>query len=201
MRAKRGWGMRALLQAAGAFALLYPLAFAPTFAQTGDPLPSWNAGASRTSIVDFVARVTTKGSPQFVPVAERIATFDNDGTLWSEQPVYFQLAFALDRVKALAPKHPEWKEKQPFKAVLEGDLKTALAGGEKALVELMMASHAGMSTEEFEQIVKDWITTARHPRFKRPYTDLVYQPMLELLAYLRQNGFKTYIVSGGGIEF
>ncbi len=166
-----------------------------------DLLPSWNDGPSKKAILAFVAKVTKQGGRDFVPVAERIAVFDNDGTLWSEQPVYFQFAFALDRVRALAGKHPEWKERQPFKAVLEDDLKTALAGGEKALVELMMASHAGMTTEEFEQIVKDWITTAKHPRFGRPYTDLVFQPMLELLAYLRAHGFKTYIVSGGGIEF
>ena len=169
--------------------------------RAADPLPSWNDGLAKKTITDFVAKVTKEGGPDFVPVAARLAVFDNDGTLWSEQPVYFQFAFALDRVKALADRHPEWKEKQPFKAVLEGDLKTALAGGERALLELMMASHAGMTTEEFEKIVKDWLTTARHPRFDRPYTDLVFQPMRELLAYLRQNGFKTYIVSGGGIEF
>jgi len=151
--------------------------------------------------VDFVTRATTRGGKDFVPPAERIAVFDNDGTLWAEQPMYFQLAFALDRVKALAPQHPEWKEKQPFKAVLEGDLKTVFAGGEHALLELVMATHAGMTTEEFEKIVTDWITTAKHPKTGRLYTEMVYQPMLELLAYLRANGFKTYIVSGGGIEF
>jgi len=169
-------------------------------AQT-DPLPSWREGAAKKAIVEFVSKVIKEGGPHFVPVVDRIAVFDNDGTLWSEQPIYFQFAFAIDRVKALAAKHPEWKEKQPFKAVLEGDLKTALGGGEHALAELMMASHAGMTTDEFEQIVKDWLATARHPKFKRPYTDLAYQPMLELLDYLRANGFKTYIVSGGGIEF
>ncbi len=166
-----------------------------------DPLPSWNDGPAKKAVLDFVARVTKEGGPDFVPPAERIAVFDNDGTLWSEQPAYFQAAFVNDRVKALADKHPEWKEKQPFKGVLEGDLKAVLAGGEKALVELVMATHAGMTTEEFETTVKDWLATARHPKFKRPYTDLVFQPMLELLAYLRQSGFKTYIVSGGGIEF
>jgi phosphoglycolate phosphatase-like HAD superfamily hydrolase len=170
-------------------------------AQPPDPLPSWNDGKAKQSLVQFVKDVTDKSSKNFVPVAERIAVFDNDGTLWSEQPVYFQFAFAVDRVKALAAKHPEWKEKQPFKGILEGDLKSALAGGEKALLELMMASHVGMTTEEFQEIVKDWLKTAQHPRFRRPYTDLVFQPMLELLAYLRQSGFKTYIVSGGGIEF
>jgi hypothetical protein len=166
-----------------------------------DPLPSWNDGPKKKAVLEFVAKVTNDGSPDFVPVAERIATFDNDGTLWCEYPIPAQLAFAFDRVKVLAPKHPEWKEKQPFKAVLEGDLKTVLASGERGLLELMMASHAGMTTDEFETIVKDWIAAAKHPRFKKPYTELVYQPMLELLAYLRANGFKTYVVSGGGIEF
>jgi haloacid dehalogenase-like hydrolase len=166
-----------------------------------DPLPSWNDGPAKKSIVEFVEKVTKEGGPDFVPVAERIATFDNDGTLWCEQPMYFQLAFALDRVKALAPRHPEWKEKQPFKAVLEEDMKTVLASGERGLAEIIMATHAGMTPDEFETIVKDWLATAKHPKFKRPYTECVYQPMLEVLAYLRANGFKTYIVSGGGIEF
>ncbi|MHC4517430.1 MAG: HAD family hydrolase [Planctomycetota bacterium] len=166
-----------------------------------DPLPSWNEGPAKQAIVDFVKHVTAPGSPGFVSTPERIATFDNDGTLWAEQPMYFQLAFVLDRVKALAPAHPEWKEKQPFKAVLEGDLKAVFAGGEHALLELVMETHAGTTTEEFEQIVKDWIAKARHPKSGRLYTEMVYQPMLELLAYLRSNGFKTYIVSGGGIEF
>jgi phosphoglycolate phosphatase-like HAD superfamily hydrolase len=148
-----------------------------------------------------VARVTTPAGQDFVPEPERIATFDNDGTLWTEQPMYIQMAFTLDRVKALAPQHPEWRDKQPFKAVLEGDLKALAAGGEKELLELVMATHAGMSTEEFEQIVKDWLATAKHPRINRPYTACIYQPMVELLTYLRANGFKTYIVSGGGIEF
>jgi hypothetical protein len=165
-----------------------------------DPLPSWNKGATKKSITDFVARVTTPG-PDFVPVDQRIATFDNDGTLWVEQPMYVQLAFALDRVKALAPMHPEWKDKQPFKAVLEGDMKTLMESGERGLVEIIMVTHAGMTIAEFEKIVTDWIASARDVRFKRPYTELVYQPMLELLAYLRANGFKTFIVSGGGIEF
>ena len=145
--------------------------------------------------------MTKDGSPDFVPAAERIATFDNDGTLWCEQPMYFQFFFALDRVKALAPQHPEWKDKEPFASLLKGDLKGALAGGERALVEIIMATHAGMTTEEFEQIVKDWIATAKHPKTGKLYTEMVYQPMLELLAYLRANGFKTFIVSGGGIEF
>jgi 2'-5' RNA ligase/phosphoserine phosphatase len=166
-----------------------------------DPLPSWNEGPAKKSIIDFVAKVTKEGGTDFIPVAERIATFDNDGTLWCEMPLPVQLYFAIDRVKALEPKHPEWKEKQPFKGVLDGDLKAVFASGEKGLLDLMMATHAGMTTEEFEVIVKDWIATATHPRFKRPYTELVYQPMLEVLTFLRANGFKTYIVSGGGIEF
>src|SRR5882762_1004219 len=164
-------------------------------------LPSWNDGPAKASIADFVARVSTQGGPDFVPVEQRIATFDNDGTLWIEQPMYVQLAFALDRVKALAPMHPEWKTKQPFAAVLDDDLKALAASGEKGLVELIAVTHAGMTTAEFEKIVTDWLATARDHRFKRPYTELVYQPMLELLAYLRANGFKTFIVSGGGIEF
>ena len=170
-------------------------------AGTGDPLPSWNDGPAKEAIVEFVADVTGEGSPKFVPPSERIAVFDNDGTLWAEQPMYFQLAFALDRVKALAPQHPEWKDEQPFKAVLEGDINSALAGGEHALVELVMATHAGNTTEEFSLIVEEWLATAKHPTTGRPYTDMVYQPMLELLAYLRASGFKTFIVSGGGIEF
>jgi hypothetical protein len=167
----------------------------------GDPLPSWNEGSSKKSVLDFVVAVTREGGPDFVPVSERIATFDNDGTLWCEQPMYVQLAFALDRVKALSGKHPEWKQKQPFKAVLDNDIPALAKAGEKGLVELVMATHAGMTAAEFEKIATDWIATARHPKFGRPYTELVYQPMLELLAYLRANGFKTFIVSGGGIEF
>ena len=170
-------------------------------AQDGAPLPSWNDAASKRAIIQFVKDVTSAGGSGFLPPGERVAVFDNDGTLWSEQPVYFQLAFALDRVKALAPEHPEWKQRQPFKAALEGDLKTVLAGGEHALLELVMATHAGNTTEEFSRIVRDWLDSARHPETGRPYTDMVFQPMLELLAYLRANGFKTYIVSGGGIEF
>ena len=166
-----------------------------------DPLPSWNDGATKKSIIDFVARVTTEGGPDFVPVSERIATFDNDGTLWSEQPIYFQFAFALDRVKALAPQHSEWKTRQPFKAVLDGDQKALAAAGEKGFADLLMVTHTGMTTDEFSKSVADWLAAAQHPRFKRPYTDLVYQPMLELLAYLRHSGFKTFIVSGGTVEF
>ena len=166
-----------------------------------DPLPSWNDTAAKKSIVAFVGKVTKKGSPDFVPVAERIATFDNDGTLWAEQPMYFQLLFALHRVGVLAPQHPEWKDKEPFASLLKGDVKAALAGGERSLLEIVMATHTGMTTEEFEKVVKDWIATAKHPVTKRPLTEMVYQPMLELLGYLRANGFKTFIVSGGGIEF
>jgi phosphoglycolate phosphatase-like HAD superfamily hydrolase len=165
------------------------------------PLPSWNDGPARTAIVAFVDRVTKKGSPDFVPAPERIAVFDNDGTLWSEQPMYVQASFVLDRVRALAPAHPEWKTQEPFASVLKGDPQAVLAGGEHALVELLMATHAGMTTEEFEAIVKDWLATARHPKTGRPYTEMVYQPMLELLDYLRAKGFQTWIVSGGGVEF
>jgi hypothetical protein len=173
-----------------------------TFAQAQtDPLPSWNDGASKKAILTFVKRVTTKGSPDFVPPPERIATFDNDGTLWVEQPMPVQFYFALDRVKALAPQHPEWKTKEPFASLLKGDLKTALAGGDHALLELVLATHSGMTTVEFEKIVKAWIATAKHPKTGRHYTEMVYQPMLEVLAYLRANGFKNFIVSGGGIEF
>jgi hypothetical protein len=169
-------------------------------AQT-DPLPSWNDGATKQAITEFVARVTRQSGPDFVPPAERIATFDNDGTLWVEHPMYTQLAFALDRVKALAPLHPEWTNTQPFKAALEGDMKTLGASGERGMAELVMATHAGMTIEEFQKIVTDWMATARDARFKRPYTELSYQPMIELLAYLRANGFKTFIASGGGVEF
>ena len=165
-----------------------------------DPLPSWNDGTPKKAITSFVAKVTTAGE-DFVPPAERIAVFDNDGTLWAEQPMYFQAFFIFDRIKALAPQHPEWKDKEPFASVLKGDVKAALAGGEHALLEMAMATHAGMSTEEFDKIVRDWITTAKHPKTGKLYTEMVYQPMLELLAYLRANGFKTFIVSGGGIEF
>jgi len=171
---------------------------APVWA--AEPLPSWNDGNARKAIVSFVARVTTEGGPDYVPPSERIAVFDNDGTLWSEQPMYVQLAFALDRVKTLAPSHPEWKTTQPFQAALEGDARGLAASGEHGLLQLVMATHAGNTTEEFEQIVRTWIATARHPKTGRLYTEMVYQPMLELLAYLRANGFKTFIVSGGGIE-
>jgi phosphoserine phosphatase len=174
---------------------------APVAHAVDDPLPSWNDGAAKQAIVAFVERTTRQGSPDFVAPDERIAVFDNDGTLWSEQPAYFQLLFAIDRVRAVAKDHPEWKEQQPFKGVLEDDLKAVAATGEHGLLELVMASHTGMTTAEFEAIVRDWIATARHPKTGKPYTGMVYQPMLELLAHLRASGFKTFIVSGGGIEF
>ncbi len=166
-----------------------------------DPLPSWNEGKAKTAITEFIAKVTKEGGTDFVPPAERIAVFDNDGTLWAEQPMPVQLYFALDRVKALSPQHPEWNDKEPFASLLKGDVQSALAGGEHALVEIIMATHAGMTTVEFEKIVKDWITTAKHPKTNKLFTEMTYQPMLEVLALLRANGFKNYIVSGGGIEF
>lgn len=170
-------------------------------AAQSDPLPSWNDGANKQAIIGFVEIVTKPDGPDFVAPGDRIATFDNDGTLWVEHPMYTQLAFALDRVKALAPQHPEWKTTQPFQAVLEGDMETLGKSGMKELMEIIGATHAGMSTADFEKITRDWITTAKHPKFDKLYTGLVYQPMLELMDYLRANGFKTFIVSGGGIEF
>lgn len=166
-----------------------------------DAMPSWNNTGPKKSILAFVEKVTTPGSPDFVPPAERIATFDNDGCLWSEQPMYFQVIFAFDRVKALASEHPEWKTQEPFASVLRGDTKAALAGGEKALLEMIMATHGGMTTDEFSQTVSDWLASAKHPKTGLKYNEMIYQPMLELLSYLRANGFKTFIVSGGGIEF
>ncbi len=208
-----------------AIALVYALVSAAAVAHTADPsagstafttsplsstgprksegglLPSWNDGTAKKTIIEFVAKVTKEGQPDFVPVADRIAVFDNDGTLWAEQPMYVQFAFTVDRVKALAPKHPEWKTKEPFASLLKNDLQGALAGGERAMLETVMATHAGMTTEEFEEFVKEWMATARHPRFERPYSDMVYQPMIELLTYLRANSFKIYIASAGGVEF
>ena len=176
-----------------------------TPATKGNPgagtLPSWIDGPAKQSIVDFVSKVTTAGSPDFVSVPDRIAVFDNDGTLWAEQPFPFQGLFVFERVRALALQHPDWKDQQPFKAVLENDMEALAATGMAGLVELAMATHAGMTTEEFEGLVKDWIGTARHPKFQRPFTELVYQPMLDVLDFLRANGFKTFIVSGGGVEF
>ena len=170
-------------------------------AAAADALPSWKDGKAKQAIAQFVKQVTTKGGPKYVRPAERIAVFDNDGTLWAEQPMYFQAAFVMDRVKALAPKYPEWKDQEPFKSVLAGDMGGVNAAGMKGLLELVGATHGGMTSDEFDKIARDWLAMARHPRFKRPFTDLVYQPMLELLAFLRANGFKTYIVSGGGVEF
>lgn len=166
-----------------------------------DPLPSWNEGASKKAIIDFVTKTTTKGNGNFVPVTDRIACFDNDGTLWSEQPLYFQLAFAIDRVKAMAPQHPEWKTTQPFQALLQGDLKTLFGGGKKSLAQIIVATHSGMTADDFEKTVKDWIATAKHPITKKSYSEMVYQPMIELLNYLRANDYKTFIVSGGGVDF
>ena len=164
-------------------------------------LPSWNEGPAKKAILDFVNRITSAGSGDFVPGAERIAVFDNDGTLWCEQPMYIQLAFALDRVKALAGEHPEWKDREPFRSALAGDSKGLAATGERGLVELLMATHAGNTPDQFARVVEEWLATARHPRFHQRYTECVYQPMVELLALLRANGFKTFIVSGGGVEF
>lgn len=180
-------------------ALLLAASCSPPAAE--DPLPSWNDTPTKTAIVAFVENVTTEGSADFVPVPERIAVFDNDGTLWIEQPVYVQAMFIFDRVRALAPEHPEWESSEPYSHVLRGDVAAALEGGERALLEMVMATHANMTTAEFDGIVREWIGTARHPATERLYTDMVYQPMLELLAYLRAKEFKTFIVSGGGIEF
>lgn len=186
-----------------ALVALLAVAAAPALAQTKthDPLPSWNDGPAKTAILRFVGRVTDESSPDYVPPGDRIATFDNDGTLWVEQPMYTQLVFALDRIKALAPDHPEWKTTQPFKAVLEGDLAALKTDAKQSLLEIIAATHAGMTSEEFAQTASDWIAQAKHPRFERVYTECVYQPQLELLEYLRSSGFKTFIVSGGGIEF
>jgi phosphoglycolate phosphatase-like HAD superfamily hydrolase len=183
----------------GIFFLLSSLITRNAFSQGA--LPSWNESQAKKAILNFVAQVTQEGGSNFVPVEQRVVTFDNDGTLWSEQPMYFQLAFALDRVKALASQHPEWKQKEPFKSALARDLKTLAEGGERALLELILGTHAGMTTEEFEKVVTDWIASARHPVTNKLYTEMVYQPMLELLSYLRAHGFKTFIVSGGGVEF
>jgi len=181
--------------------ILFALPLIVSLSAVADPLLSWNDGPTRQAITDFVTAVTTEAGPDYVPPAERIAVFDNDGTLWIEQPMYVQLAFVLDRLKAMAPEHPRWQEEQPFKAALEGDMATLGDAGLEGLMQLLMATHAGMTSVEFEQIASAWIAQARHPRFERTYTELVYQPMLELLTYLRENGFKTFIVSGGGVAF
>jgi phosphoglycolate phosphatase-like HAD superfamily hydrolase len=185
----------------GTIPVVLVLVLAPVVIQAADPLPSWVAGPTKSAIIEFVQSVTEKGAKDYVPPAERIAVFDNDGTLWVEYPMYTQLLFAFDRVKALAPKHPEWKTKQPFKAVLEGDKKTVAASGMKGIMDIMMATHSGMTAAEYEKAVTNWLATHKQPRFKRLYTECVYQPQLELLTYLRANGFKTFIVSGGGIQF
>jgi len=182
-------------------ALLALACFTPALAQTTDPLPSWGNGAAKKDITEFVARVTAPGGPDFVPPAQRIATFDNDGTLWVEKPIYVQVVFAVDRVRATARQHPEWQKKQPFKAAIENDMATLAASGSKGLLQIVAASQAGLTPEEYDKTVLAWLAVALHPRFNRPYTELVYQPMLELLAYLRANGFKTFIVSGGGADF
>ncbi|MDQ0321518.1 hypothetical protein QO002_003656 [Pararhizobium capsulatum DSM 1112] len=181
--------------AAAAMLVLAPLSV------RADDLPSWNDGAAKQGIVDFVSAVTTAGGTDYVAPDERVAVFDNDGTLWSEQPMYVQLAFALDRVKALAPEHPEWKDTEPFKSVLAGDAAGVAATGEKGLVEILAVTHAGMTSDEFTKIATDWISTAKHPKTGKLYTEMVYQPMLELISYLKANDFKVFIVSGGGIEF
>ena len=187
-------------RAALAVALVVALGLAPA-ARAADPLPSWNDGAAKQSIVKFVDSVTREGSPDFVPAPERIATFDNDGTLWSEQPLYTQLFFLVDRIKALSPQHPEWRTEEPFASVLKGDPRGVTAGGEAGVVALLTATHSGMTTDQFSRTVSDWIATARHPKTGQPFTAMVYKPMLELLDYLRAHGFKTFIVSGGGVEF
>jgi len=184
-----------------AAALACVLAIGATVALAADPLPSWNEGKAKQSIIEFVQKVTKPGSPDFVPVPERIAVFDNDGTLWSEQPAPVQFYFVAERVKALSNQHPEWKTREPFASILKGDLQTALEGGDHGLMELFMATHTGMTTDEFALLVKNWIATAKHPTTGKRFLDMTYQPMLEVLAYLRANGFKNFIVSGGGIEF
>ena len=194
-------GIRHLLRHALGFALLALILAGASPAGAADPLPSWNEGQTKLALLSFVAAATQEGSTGFVAPEQRVAVFDNDGTLWSEQPAYFQLLFAIDEVKRLAPKHPEWKTREPFASLLRGDLRKALSGGEKAVAQILMASHAGTTTDQFARRVRDWIATARHPSSGRRYVDMVYQPMLELLAHLRSNGFRTYIVSGGGIDF
>jgi phosphoglycolate phosphatase-like HAD superfamily hydrolase len=197
MKSHRSLGLLAIV----VLGFVFTTALSAQSGKVGDPLPSWNDGDARTAIITFVTQVTTSGLPTYVAPSERIATFDNDGTLWSEQPLYFQFQFAIDRVKALAPEHPEWQNQEPFKHVLAGDLPGLLAGGEKAILPVLMTAHAGITTEEFRAAVKDWLATARHPKTGLPYNKMIYQPMLEVLAYLRANGFKTFIVSGGGVEF
>jgi hypothetical protein len=174
---------------------------AVTVATAAEPLPSWNDGPTKSAIIEFVGKVTTEGSPDFMPPAERIATFDNDGTLWCEQPMYFQALFALERVRAMAKDHPEWANQEPFMSVLANNMDQLAAQGQKGLLEVVAVTHSGMTVEEFQETVQDWMKSAHHPRFKQPYNKCIYQPMVEVLEYLRANGFKTFIVSGGGIDF
>ena len=190
-----------LAAALGALLAAVPLQAAAPKLAIADPLPSWNDGATKKSILAFIDAAVSDGNPAFVPPAQRIAVFDNDGTLWAEQPIYFQLAFAMDRVKRLAPQHPDWQTHEPFMSILGGNISGVLAGGEKSVAELIAATHSGVTTDEFAAVVQEWLATARHPRFKQPYDACVYRPMLELLRYLRANSFKTFIVSGGGVEF
>lgn len=182
-------------------AILIAAVFAPWHAFAQNALPSWNDTAARERITNFVKSATTEGDAGYVAPVDRIAVFDNDGTLWSEQPYYFQLAFILDRVRTLAPQHPEWKSKEPYKSVIDGSLKGVAASGEKALVDLVTATHSGMTTDQFNNIVIEWFASARHPKTGKPFDEMTFLPMKELLEYLRANGFKTYIVSGGGVEF
>ncbi len=191
----------ALWKTCGPLAFVASMALAMQSQAMEDPLPSWNDTAAKHAIVSFVDKTTRSGSPDFIPIPERVAVFDNDGCLWSEQPMYFQAIFIFDRIRQLAPQHPEWKTEEPFASVLKNDLKGALAGGEEALLKMAMATHAGVTAEEFAQIVNDWVSTAKHPTKEKLYTELIYQPMLELLAFLRANDYKTFIVSGGGIDF
>lgn len=185
----------------GFFIYLLLLLTAAGAGAQSDPLPSWNDSASKRAIVAFVDSVTKQGSPDYIPPEERIATFDNDGTLWSEQPAYFQMFYLIDQVKKMAPEHPEWKSREPFASVLKGDMKSVAASGEKGLLEMLAATHSGMTSEQFADNVRQWLATARHPKTGKPFNQMVYQPMLELLNYLRANGFKTFIVSGGGVDF
>jgi phosphoserine phosphatase len=181
-----------LLVAAAALAPLWALA---------QPLKSWNEGTAKQAIFKFVNDVTTQGAPTYVAPEDRIAVFDNDGTLWAEQPMYIQFVFMLEQVKAAAPKHPEWNDNAAFKALMARDTKALTAMGQKPVLELLAAANSGMTVAEYDKTIRDWLATAKHPKFKRPYTDLVYVPMQELLAYLRANDFKTFIVSGGSVEF
>jgi phosphoglycolate phosphatase-like HAD superfamily hydrolase len=189
------------LAAAALAGLLAACAPMPSSTAGADPLPSWNAGPNKQRIVDFVKSVSTEGSKDFVPVTDRIAVFDNDGTLWLEYPLYAQVKFVLDRIKEMAPQHPEWKDKEPFKSLIAGDMKGVMASGERGLFEMLLAAQSGMNTDQFMDLVRQWDAVAKDPRFKRPYTELTYLPMQEVLRYMRANGFKTYIVSGGTVEF